>query len=221
MSSLNAFTSAISNGLARKNRYKVILTGSGPMLAGGFSDQLSLMCEAVEFPGQNLMSEPDVLRNGPPRESVTQATYGSVNATFICSSDMREKRWFEVWQEHVISMHSWEPGFYNDYIGDMRIYHLSQLDKPTYAIDIFEVYPKTINAQSVGNAENDSYQTGEIEFMFHTWNFLDMMEAEMGVPFSFHSNPLWPVGSSGTGVEERAAAQDRAAVSAPTRQGPS
>ena len=94
--SLGAFTSAISNGLARKNRYRVMLSGNGPTKAGGFDTHMALMCESIEFPGQNLMSEPDILRNGPPRESVTQATYGSVNATFIYSSDMREKRYFEI-----------------------------------------------------------------------------------------------------------------------------
>ena len=189
--SLNAFTSAISNGLARKNRYRVTLTGNGPTIAGGFSEELGLMCESIEFPGQNLMSEPDILRNGPPRESVTQATYGSVNATFICSEDMREKRYFERWQEYVISMHSWEPGFYKDYIGDMTIYSLSRVgDEPTYGIEIFEVYPKTLTAQSVGNAEMDSYQTIEVEFMFHTWKPLAEMEKKKGVPFSFHSGLL-------------------------------
>ena len=170
--SLGAFTSAISNGLARKNRYRVMLSGNGPTKAGGFDTHMALMCESIEFPGQNLMSEPDILRNGPPRESVTQATYGSVNATFICSSDMREKRYFERWQEYVISMSSWEPGFYKDYIGDMRIYHLSRHDLPTYGIEVFEVYPKTLTAQGVGNAEMDSYQTIEVEFMFHRWKYL-------------------------------------------------
>ena len=206
--------------MARKNRYRVTLTGNGPTIAGGFSEELGLMCESIEFPGQNLMSEPDILRNGPPRESVTQATYGSVNATFICSEDMREKRYFERWQEYVISMHSWEPGFYKDYIGDMTIYSLSRVgDEPTYGIEIFEVYPKTLTAQSVGNAEMDSYQTIEVEFMFHTWKPLAEMEKKKGVPFSFHSNPIWPIGSSGTGAEEQVAAQERAAVSAPTTPG--
>ena len=69
-------------------------------------------------------------------------------------------------------MSSWEPGFYKDYIGDMRIYHLSRPDLPTYGIEVFEVYPKTLTAQGVGNAEMDSYQTIEVEFMFHRWKYL-------------------------------------------------
>ena len=188
--SLNKFTSAISGGLARKNRYRVTLTGQGPALAGGFTDHLSLMCESIEFPGQNLMSDPDVLRNGPPREMVTQATYGSVNATFICSSDMREKKWFEQWQENVISMTSWEPGFYYNYVGDMTIHQLDRgLEIPRYTIEVFEVYPKTINAQSAGNAENDSYHTVEVEFMFHRWVRSDTQVSAAGMVDDFSAMP--------------------------------
>ena len=39
------------------------------------------------------------LRYGPPREAVTNGvTYAPITATFICSYEMFEKRWFEAWQ---------------------------------------------------------------------------------------------------------------------------
>ena len=93
--SLNKFTSAIKNGLARKNSYRIVLRGKGPELAGGFTDELAIMCESIEFPGQNLQSAADDLRNGPPREPVSAYNYASITASFICSENMQEKIWFE------------------------------------------------------------------------------------------------------------------------------
>ena len=187
--SLNKFTSAISGGLARKNRYRVTLSGQGPALAGGFTEHLSLMCESIEFPGQNFTSQPDQLRYGPSREMATGVTYAPITATFMCSPDMFEKRFFENWQLLVMDMHTWEPRFYNEYIGGLKIYQLDRANNTTYVVELFEVYPKTINAQSAGNAENDSYHTVEVEFMFHRWVRSDTQVSAAGMVDDFSAMP--------------------------------
>ena len=90
------------NGLARKNRYKVHVEGIGPNKAirnvpGLDLSTLNLMCESIAFPAQNLRSTPDTLRFGPEREQVQGVTYGEITASFICSTDLREKIFFEEW----------------------------------------------------------------------------------------------------------------------------
>ena len=202
--SLNKFTSTIKNGLARKNSYRVVLSGRGPQLAGGFTDELAIMCESIEFPGQNLQSAADDLRNGPPREPVSAYNYASITASFICSSDMREKVWFEKWQSQILSQSSFEPGFYRDYVGDMRIYNLDRQDTSRYAIDMFEVYPKNIAAQDLGYATNDAYQTISVEFQYHRWEFVDDFTpgAGFGTTVIDMTDETWPVGTM-SGIAER------------------
>lgn len=205
--SLNKFTSAISHGLARKNRYRVVLSGRGPELAGGFDPNIGLMCESIEFPGQNLQSAADDLRNGPPREPVSAYNYASITASFICSENMQEKIWFEKWQSHILSQNSFEVGFYRDYVGEMTIHHLERAypENPRYTVQLFEVYPKNIAAQDMGYASNDAYQTVSVEFQFHRWEFVDDFTAGAGFGTTVidMTDETWPVGTMSEIAERR------------------
>ena len=168
--------------LSRPNRYRIQFTGQGPSLAGGWDDAIGMMCESIEFPGQNFMSSPDALRYGPPREPITNVSYAPITAVFMCSNKMQEKRWFEVWQANMMNMNSWEPNYYKDYTGDLRIYQLDKSTRAKYVVDLFEVYPKTITAQPLGNAMGDSYHTISVELMYHHWEY-----AAVDTPDQMHS----------------------------------
>ena len=175
---LNNFLATIAySDVARKNRYRVEITDSPINLGSSQSERLAMMCESIEFPGRNFMSAPDLLRYGPPREMATGVTYAPINATFICSPNMIEKRFFEAWQTFAIDMDTWEPRFYKDYTGGLKIYQLDKQDKPTYIIELFEVYPKTITAQDLGYGTNDAYQTIAVELIYHHWD-LDVTLAQ-------------------------------------------
>ena len=52
-----------------------------------------------------------------------------------------------------MDMNTWEPKFYADYIGGMKIYQLDRANNATYVVELFEVYPKTITAQDLGYAQ--------------------------------------------------------------------
>ena len=169
---LNRFVSSLtSKDIARKNRYRINIFGNGPAAAGGFRTDMATMCETIEFPGQNMMSSADTLRFGPQREFINGVTYGPVTASFIMSPDMYIKRFFERWQQQTMNMTTWEPKYYADYIGGMKIYQLDRLDRVTYAVELFEVYPKTITAQDLGNASSDAYQTLSVELDYHHWRY--------------------------------------------------
>ena len=160
-----------SKGVAQPNKYRIHFTGNGPSLAGGWDDAIGMMCESIEFPGQNFMSAPDALRYGPPREAVSGVTYAPITATFICNYQMYEKRWFEAWQNNVMDFNTYEPNYYKDYTGDLKIFQLDRDNAATYVVELFEVYPKTITAQTLGSATNDTYHTVSVEFMYHHWEY--------------------------------------------------
>ena len=142
-----------------------------PDKIGRFSNDMSLMCDTIEFPGQNMMSSPDMMRYGPPRESVTGVSYASITASFLCTPDMEVKRFFENWQLLVMDMITWEPNYYKNYIGEAHIYQLDRANNATYVVKLLEVYPKTITAQDLGYAQADAYHTVAVELMFHHWEW--------------------------------------------------
>ena len=161
-------------GLARKNRYKVYVEGIGPNKAIKKVPSLdlatlNLMCESIAFPAQNLRSTPDTLRFGPEREQVQGVTYGEITASFICSTDMREKRFFEEWHKLVFNQDSREVNYYDQFIGSMQIIQDDRQDDAAYRVKLFEVYPKTITQMDVGYAQNDAYHSLSIEFQYHKW----------------------------------------------------
>ena len=160
-----------SKGVAHPNKYRIHFTGQGPSTAGGWDDAIGMMCESIEFPGQNFMSNPDSLRYGPPREAVSGVTYAPITATFICNYQMYEKRWFEAWQNQIMNFNTYEPNYYKDYTGELKIYQLDRDNAATYVVELFEVYPKTITAQQLQNSTNDAYHTLSVELMYHHWEY--------------------------------------------------
>lgn len=154
--------------VARQNRFRVEIYGpfglterSGP--------SLDLMCESITFPGTNVRSVPDTLRYGPAREHGQGMTYGPFTATFICSDDLREKAWFEEWQQMIVNHRTWEVNYYDDYKGEVKIFQLDVNNNDTYNITVTEAYPKTISPQDLSWSSNDSYQTVAVEFTYRYW----------------------------------------------------
>ena len=167
MAKLSEFIGAISKQqLARKAQYKVKIFGPKNKSADA---NLNLLCESIAFPGQNIRSVPDTLRYGPAREHGQGITYGPFTATFVCSSDLREKKYFEWWQRQIINQNTWEVKYYDNYKGTLEISQLDVNDNETYKIKVTEAYPKTILAQDVGYAQVNAYQTIGIEFTYRFW----------------------------------------------------
>ena len=145
---------------------------AGGMGVGGgsnFMRNISMYCESIQMPGQNIRSVEDALRYGPQREQAQGVTYGSVTARFICSRDLREKRFFEEWQSLIFNHDTWEMKFYKDFIGGLKIYQEDRRNRSTYCAELTEVFPKTLNQQELGWNMNDNYQTISVELMFHSW----------------------------------------------------
>ena len=174
---LNTFIGHITERkVARQNKFRVEVWGPTGAFAykkgpGGdpIDPQLSLMCESITFPGTNVRSVPDTLRYGPAREQGQGMTYGPFTATFICSPDLREKVFFETWQQAIVNHKTWEVNFYDEYRGTVKIFQLDDENNDTYSVIVREAYPKTISPQDLSWSSNDSYQTVAVEFTYRFW----------------------------------------------------
>ena len=174
---VNDFVARVNStgGIAQPNRYKVQFGGVCPNAAVRSLDgidsleNVSMMCESIQMPGRNIRSVEDPLRYGPQREQAQGVTFGSVNSRFICSSDLRERVFFETWQDMMFNEESWEMRFYKDFIGDVTVHQLDRQLKERYGLKLKEVFPKIINQQELGYIINDNYQTVTVELMFHSW----------------------------------------------------
>ena len=179
------------DGFARANRYEVMLhSPSGEKGTGknnlqniyskimniargdGTVRKTGLRCEAISFPGRNLDTTPDTNIYGPTREIVTGFSFAEITGTFVCSSDMREKIFFETWQRLAFNNTTWALGYYDDYVGSVDIHQLDENDNKRYGVELMEAFPKTIAAQPLGYGSNDTLHKIDVTFSYRYWKNL-------------------------------------------------
>ena len=180
-------TTNSKNGMSRPNRYEVTLfppsgtrgskgLGSnvftkimGDLLGDGTVRATGLRCESISMPGRNMDGTEDTNIYGPTREIVTGYSFGDINAVFQCSSDMREKKYWETWQRLCYNPQTFDIGYYNDYTGSVEIHTLDEQENRRYGVKLIEAYPKSIAAQSLSYSTNDSYQTIDVTIAYRYW----------------------------------------------------
>ena len=176
-----------TDGMSRKNRYEVTLyppTGArgsrgnttnvfskimGDLLGDGTVRATGLRCESISMPGRNMDSTPDTNISGPEREIVTGYSFGDINAVFQCSSDMREKKYWETWQRLTYNPKTFDIGYYKDYVGTVDIHTLDEQEKRRYGVRLVEAWPKTIGPQQLAYNDNNTYQTVDITIAYRYW----------------------------------------------------
>ena len=176
-----------TDGMSRKNRYEVTLyppTGArgsrgnttnvfskimGDLLGDGTVRATGLRCESISMPGRNMDSTPDTNIYGPEREIVTGYSFGDINAIFQCSSDMREKKYWETWQRLTFNPKTFDIGYYKDYVGTVDIHTLDEQENRRYGCRLIEAWPKTIGPQQLAYNDNNTYQTVEITIAYRYW----------------------------------------------------
>ena len=100
---------------------------------------------------------------------------------FRCSSDMREKTFFETWQRLAYNPQTWSMGYYDSYVGGLQIFQLDQKDKRRYGVELVEAFPKTIAEQAVSYDSTNQIHKVTVSFSYRYWkNLTD--EADLPKP---------------------------------------
>ena len=183
------------NGYAVPNRFEVLIFS--PSANSAEAQKVSLRCESISIPGRNLNTLTDSNTYGPTREIVDGVTYAEdITITFQASAGLDERRFFEEWQEQAFNEHTWNIGYYNDYVSTVEIYLLDRGGQPAvarqpstipgsggkkapprqessrYGIRLVEAFPKTINAIDLSQATNNEIIKTSVSFSFRYWQSL-------------------------------------------------
>ena len=188
-------------GFSRPSRYEVILNppaGSNSNLVSSQMQefrgddtirQVSLACESISFPGRNIDTTEDTNIYGPVRNIATGFSYADITATFRCSRDMREKRYFETWQKLSYNPATWSMQYYEDYVGAVQIFQLDDNDERTYGVELIEAFPKTIEAQQLDYSSTDQINKLNVTFSYRWWKSL-ADEANLPQPLQDRINQI-------------------------------
>ena len=190
MGQIDKFRSQIvkGDGLARQSKFKVIIRPPDWLVQ--YRDGIELFCSDIEMPGHDLETVAQQHSSAPTRNMVTHHDFGgSIQASFYLSADLNEKSFFEAWQNTAVNPITHKANYYNNYVGSLEIYQLSQEsgtksvtsgiaganitqrkgDLATYGIDVTEVYPETIGAVDYSYSQGDEFATLDIEFGYREW----------------------------------------------------
>lgn len=164
-----------------KSQTNVAAQMMGEQMMNGTARKTALRCQTFEFPGRNLDTTEDTNIYGPVRNIVSGYSYAETTAVFQCSSDMKEKMFFETWQRLAYNPQTWAVQYYNDYSGSIKIFQLDETDRQRYGIELVECFPKTIAAQALDYSTVNAIQTVSVTFSYRYWKDLKD-EAELPKP---------------------------------------
>ena len=177
-------------GFSRPSRYEVLIIPPRGSNNNPISDDISdneiirktsLACESISFPGRNIDTTTDTNIYGPTREIASGFSYAEVSATFRCSSDMKEKLYFETWQKQSFNTQTWSMPYYEDYIGAVQIFQLDENNNRKYGVELVEAFPKTIGAMTLDYSNGNEINKLPVTFSYRWWKNLND-EADLPVP---------------------------------------
>ena len=204
---------AQANGFARPSKFKVRIGVPGALVGVDglyqLKEQVELFCYQIEMPGHDLVTQTRQHGSSPAREMVTSHGFkGNIKASFYLSEDMREKAFFEAWQNLAVDPFTHKANYYDDYIGSLSIFQLTQqgtgqkvtgrmegprnsettagffspndLDIMGYGIEVTELYPEQITAIDFDYGSTDEIQTFTVQFGYREWRNLEWKGFEAG-----------------------------------------
>lgn len=122
--------------------YKINKTGT-------MMDAINLYCQSVVLPEREVLTS-EWREHGESRSFGIVHSHKPVTITYFCSEDMRERLFFEQWQDIIFNSGSKRRGFYDEYISTIEIskYNASWTDM-TSRYRFNEAYPINIAAQTL------------------------------------------------------------------------
>ena len=172
-----------AKGFARTSKYAVIITPPSNLATdvlvnqnnqmrfnNNVNRQVNLHCNSVSLPGHDLQAQDVQHGSAPGRQMVTSHDYaGTIAASFYLDSHLRERLFFEQWQQMAVSNTTHKANYYDDYIGTMEIFQLDGNGEITYGIKATEVYPTTLAGIEYAYANTNQIALQAVQFQYRQW----------------------------------------------------
>lgn len=143
------------------------------------SGQLAMMCTTATMPGRQLNLSEHKHENYAIRIPTSQA-YDPVSFGFTLSQNLKERRFFELWQDVVVNNEDGTMNFYDEYTSSIRIFQLDAQNQPTYAIEMRECYPTTLSDVGYTYAANNETLNMSVTFAYKFWRNVDPNRPNQG-----------------------------------------
>ena len=141
---------------------------------------VGMMCNKVTMPSRDINTKAHIT-HGPKREMPYAYSYsGQVECTFIADKFLRQRAFFENWQNKVFDEATHHINYYDNFVGQMDIYKLGSFsaeadrDRITYGVRLYEVYPELVGSINYSYGDQNQPIDIPITFRFRNWTNLTL-----------------------------------------------
>jgi len=168
---ISSFKQALTTlqGPAPVNRFFVYIEGGPDINYRNVKNELYLMCESAELPGKNLMTYDDKLY-GPIRKIPYAMGFTETTMTFLCTNGgLREKRFFDEWQNLIINNTSSDVSYYDEYKATIKLQLFDEFNNLNFEVLFLEAYPLTVSPISLTQSPSTDYARITVSFSYRRW----------------------------------------------------
>ena len=144
-----------------------ISTGFGDIQIGigGALQKLELFCKSCQIPSRDLLNF-DFEYYGEKRQGVNGHAHEGINCSFYSSEDLRERKFFENWQNLIFDPATKKNSYYDNYVGEVVVKKMDTNWKYATAIyKLKEAYPTNVGSMELSMENGDFVETTM------TWNY--------------------------------------------------
>lgn len=151
-------------GLSKQNRFHMLIAPP-PILDTSDLGTVLLLCQSVSVPGVSLSTAP-VRTTGEQIEAAYDRTFSAANATFYVDADMRVRYFFDEWINKIQNPTNRIFAYPQEYKSpEIEISVLKLDDTPSYAITLFDAFPKSVGQLQL-SGDNNNLMTLDVSFDF-------------------------------------------------------
>ena len=169
---------ATHGDLAKPSKFEVKIFRGNATAVTDASRGLSLQCEATELPGFNINTL-EFKGYGPSWHIASTPTYSDLTLTFLCTTNMWEKIYFEEWMQKIIptgyiddagniSPHA---QYRDDYFSTIFIDQYAEYNssKPSYRCYLIGAFPINMAPLSLNWGDSDGVHRLQVTFKYVSW----------------------------------------------------
>ena len=179
---ISEFKTSIGN-LVRPNLFTATLSGYKNIKGGtttalpDIDSTFKFRCEKAELPGRTLATAEDAVGGGPSLKLPYDVTYNDITLSIICSSDMKERKFFETWMDKIIGRggrgNAGLVSYYSDYaLGvTLKVDQLNESGNTLISYTLQDIYPTALTPMNASWEETNTYQRFGVTlaYRYHTY----------------------------------------------------
>jgi len=187
----NMVSRGLKGGVAKTSHFEVLISRPSGLRRGPAifqegldksAEDLRYRADSVEIPGRNIMTiDQRFSMNGPINKVPYAQTHGDITITFLLSQDLKEKDFFEKWQESMLDTtpqgfgQAFNVKYFDDYKSNLDIRQFDERGRLQNTIRLVDAYPIIMNGIQMAWSD-DQIARLSLQFAFRYYEIQKELE---------------------------------------------